>query len=177
MPKILIGDDLIRPDDIESISERDVSFEIKKTKPNPKPKPKGLLGKAFYSSTIDVMEKRKYHVLVLKVAAGTQTILPDPDDDSDITIGSVSYGTHKLYNFYCICNDAKLISDAKAIKKEWEESNSDWEKERRAAIMQALKQLGMEMTFGGWVKSNYLDSSVMIDKDIKTKQDFIDKYM
>lgn len=177
MAKILIGDHFVHPDDIVSISEHDVTMNIKKKKPNPKPKPKGLLGKALYSSTVTVMEKHKYHILVLKVKAGTQTVRPDPDDDSDFSVGTVSYGTHQLYNFYTVCDNSDFIKDAKALEEELNKMDPGWQEERRAEIIQTLKQLGMEKSFGGWVNPDYLNSSIMIDKGIKTKRDFIDKYM
>ncbi len=185
MGKIMIGDCFVHPDDIVSISERNVTLNVKKRKPNPKPKPKGILGKALYSSTITIMEKHSYHVLVLKVEAGTQTVLPDPDDRSDFSIGRGSYGTHQLYKFYAVCDNANLIKDAKELQKELKEigtgdlSNplSGSQEERRSSIIKALTELGMEMSFHGWLVPDFLDTSVMIDKSIKTKQDFIDKYM
>lgn len=189
MAKILIGDNLVNPYNIESISEQDVTLKIKKTKPNKAPKPKGFFGKLLYSDTVTVIEEHKYHVLVLKVAEGTQLILPDPDDDSDFTIGvSPSYGTHKIYNSYTICGNSKLISDAKALKEECDSIElpnnlnsqsygTQAKEERRSEIIKTLRQLGMDYSFGGWVYSDYLDAHVLIDKEIKTKRDFIEKYM
>lgn len=179
MGKIMIGDNFVHTDDIMSISERTVTLDVKKKKPNPKPKPKGLLGKAFYSSTVTVMETHKYHVLVLKVAAGTQTVLPDRDDDSDFTVGSGSYGTRQLYRFYVVCDDANLIKDAKDLQAEVEkipqntlnyQAPSD-QAARRSYINNVLGELG-------WGSApRFFDTCVMIDKSIKTKQNFIDKYM
>lgn len=136
-----------------------------------------------------ILSRHKYHVLVLKVAEGTQLILPDPDDDSDFTIGvSPSYGTHKIYNSYTICDNSKLISDAKALKEECDSIElpnnlnsqsygTQAKEERRSEIIKTLRQLGMDYSFGGWVYPDYLDAHVLIDKEIKTKRDFIEKYM
>lgn len=188
MRKIMIGDYLVRSDDIESISERDVTLNVKVTKPNPKPKPTKGLAKMFYSSTVTTMEAHKYRILVLKVAAGTRTILPDPNDDSDFSVGSISYGTHTHYNYYTICDNAKLVSDAKALLKECdsigvprnlnEASRQRPEVEnRRSEIIKTLRQLGMDYSFDGWLVPDYLDTRILIDRDIKSKQSFIDKYM
>lgn len=177
MDKIIIGDYFINSDDIVSISERDVTLNVKEKKPNPKPKPKGLLSKALYSSTITVMEKHKYHVLVLKVAAGTKTVLPDSDDRSDFSVGSGSYGTHSVYKFYLVCDSAKLVKDAKSLKKELEDADFGPSEERKVSIIQTLTDLGMDRALYGWVEPNFLDTSVMIDKSIKSKQDFIEKYL
>ena len=161
MEKILIGDHLIYPDDIESISERSVTMTVKVKKPNPKPKPTGFFGKAFYSDTVTVKEKHEYNVLVLKFASVDG------------------------YKCCTICNNAKLIADAKALKKELDEMPTPTlseplsisQEERQEEIMKALKGIGMEWAFYGWSDSKYLETSVMVDKSIKTKQDFIDKYM
>lgn len=177
MAKIMIGDYLVHPSDIVSISERDVTLSVKIKKPNPKPKPNGLFGKAFYSSTVTVMEKHKYHILVLKVAAGTQAVLPDPDDHSDFSVGRGSYGTHQVYKFYTICDNAKFVTDAKALKKELDNVDFKPTEERRSSIIKSLTELGMDRALYGWVDPDYLDTSVMIDKTIKSKQEFIDKYM
>lgn len=179
MGKIMIGDNFVHTDDIMSISERTVTLNVKKKKPNPKPKPKGFLGKAFYSSTVTVMESHKYHVLVLKVAAGTQTVLPDRDDDCDFTIGRGSYGTHQLHRFYVICDDANLIKDAKELQEEYGKIGSSTlnyqlpsdKEERKSYIDSVLSELG-------WGSApRFFDTCVMVDKSIKTKQNFIDKYM
>jgi len=181
----MIGDCFVHPDDIVSISERNVTLNVKKRKPNPKPKPKGILGKALYSSTITVMEKHSYHVLVLKVEAGTQTVLPDPDEHSDFSVGRGSYGTHQLYKFYAVCDNANLIKDAKELQKELDgigsgdlnHQLSSSQEERRTTIIKALTEIGMDRALYGWVDPNFLDTSIMVDKSIRTKQDFIDKYM
>lgn len=177
MAKIMIGDHFVHPDDIVSISERDVTLSVKIKKPNPKPKPKGILGKALYSSTVTVMEKHEYHILVLKVSAGTRTVLPDPDDHSDFSVGRGSYGTHQVYKFYTICNNAKFVTDAKALKKELDDVDFKPTEERRASIIKSLTELGMDRALYGWVDPDFLDTSVVIDKAIKTKQNFVDKYM
>ena len=181
MNKILIGDHLIHPNDIESISERDVTLNVKKEKPNPKPKPSGFFSKLVYSDTVTVTEAHTYHVLVLKVAAGTQTVRPEPDDDSDFTIGRSFSGTRKLYKFYTIGNNANLIKDAKELKKELDKLGYGElyrpESTRRDAIIEMLQDIGMEMSYGSWTNPNHLDTSVMIDNSIRTKQDFIDKYI
>jgi len=180
MGRIMIGDCFVHPNDIVEIAERNVTLHVKKKKPNPKPKPSGFFAKALYSSTVTVKEENKYHILVLKVQAGTQTVLPDPNDHSDFSIGNGNYGTHKLYKFYTVCDNANLIDDAKAMQKELAGFNpgdlshqpSVEQEERRTQIIKELGELGMGWSFG-WEVPDFLDTSVLIDKSIKTKQNLV----
>lgn len=176
MSKIMIGDCIINTEDIVEVSEKEISFSIKKYKPNPNPKPeKGFLKKLFYSNEITYYETEKYPCWVLKVFNGTQTVLPDNSDTDTIYIGSASYGTHKTYRFYTIYNDVKFLKNCKDLYGELKDDLLG--DEARSKIIQKLCEIGMLRTLYGWQYPDHLDTCMQLDTSIKCKADVISKYL
>lgn len=160
---ILIGDNIVNTEDIVSIEEKSMSFSIAHEKPNPEPKPsKGFFKKLAYSDTITEYTYEKYSYLVLKVKAGTQTVLPEnkSSNDDTISIGRASYGTHQLYTFYMVYNDENFMNRLKNNQTE----------DRLIAV-------GNYRTLGGLKFPNYLKTNTMYDSEIASKSDFVNKYM
>ena len=151
---IVFGDgNIINTTDIVEIEEKNVTFTIQKSKKNPKPKPNGFFAKLAYSETIYYDETKTFSCVILKVKGGTQ-IRGKVDGDGNFT----GYN-NQLYDFYTIYNDLSMIEFL--VKNE---SNT-------------LK-VGNFYAYPGILKySNYSKTNMRYDSHIKTKQDFIERYL
>lgn len=167
--RIMIGTNFINIDDIVSIEEDSISigsekstrksqdlFSLFSSSPSP----------TDFSKYLNIMNdsgENKCSFIILKVKAGTQTVFPSSSNDDSWTIGGVSYGTNQLYDFYTICNDYRLVE---AVKK--------WEAESN---IEMCCKIGNYNTFHGLHYRNYSTTNMAVDKDIRNRQDFINKYM
>lgn len=167
MGKIMLADHLINPDDITLISERTPTFQ---TEPLP-PKVKGLKG------LLAPLEYRteKYTCIVVKVSEGTRYMPPIEHKDFEIRPDPIPVGEYEVYSYYTVFNDKNLLKRAKeyfdSIRLDLAFTEDVTKK------INTLREIGMEMTFGRWTNRNYLNTNMHYDPSIKTKQDFIQKYL
>ena len=153
------GYNLVYTCDIVEIEEKTVTFSVRKTKKNPEPKPtKGFFAKLAYSDTITYYEHESYTCIILKVRGETQ-MKGKVDDD-----GTVSLRSNQLYDFYTVYNDKGLID---AVKKDIEDGKSE-----------KIREIGNFFAYPGVLHySDYLNTNMLLDKDISSKKDFIEKYL
>ena len=175
MSKIMIGDALICTEDIVEVSEKQITFNVKKNKPNPKPKPAGFFQKMFYCDEITYWEKETYPCWVIKVAAGTQTVIPNNSNNDSISIGSSSYGTHQLFRFYTVYNNSDFLVHCKRILEKLDDNLTS--NEEASSIIRRLSDIGMIRTLYGWKIPDHLDKNMQLDVNMHSKQDVLDKYV
>lgn len=155
---LLFGSGIVSTDDIVEIKEKTIIFNIKHTKKNPQPKPKGFFAKMAYSDTITYYKEEQYSFLELKVKGGVQ--MRGKVNES----GSVSMTSNQLYDFYAVCNNKKLIQRVK--------------EDIAAGSTNKVCELGNYFVyFGILCYPDYLNTNVLVDESIKSKKDFIEKYM
>ena len=157
---LLFGDcNIVNICDIVDIEEKTVSFSIKKKKKNPEPKPtKGFFAKLAYSDTIIYYEEETYKCLIIKVKGGTQ-MRGNIDDN-----GNVSLHSNQLYDFYTIYNDENLV---KRVQEDLDAENSE-----------KIREIGNFFAYPGILHyPDYLNTNMLLDKDISSKKDFIEKYL
>lgn len=158
MAILLFGDTIVHPEDIVEVSEQTISFNVKHTKKNPKPKPKGFFAKMAYSDTVTYTEEETYFFLKLKVKGRVQ-MLGQVDDS-----GNVSMKSNQVYDFYTVCNNKKLID---RVRQDVVADRTD-----------KVCEIGNYFVyFGVLCYPNYVDTNVMVDETIKSKRDFIEKYL
>lgn len=158
MSILIIDDKIIDTRDIVEIEEKNITFSIRHEKPNPEPKPKGFLAKLMYSDTIEYYEKETHFCLVLKVKGGVQMRGRVSED------GSVSTRSNQLYDFYTICNNSRLIELVKM--------------DIRNGSKEKVLEIGNYLIyFDTLCYPDYIKTNTLVDKSIKSKRDFIDKYM
>ena len=175
MAKFIIGDAILDSANVVGITEETICFSVTKTKPNPNPKPqKGFFKKLTYSAEISYEEKKACKCWVLKVADGTQTVLPHKDAD-DFYIGSTSYGTLQVYRFYTIYNNTELLTYLKGIKSRLADGLAG-DDERKNTIA-TLSNIGMIRTHYGWQYPDHLGTCMKLDTTIQSKTDVIKKYL
>ena len=155
---LLFGDSIVHTDDIVEISEKKISFNIKHSKKNPAPKPTGFFARMAYSDEITYYKEESYFALVLKVKGRVQ--MRGQVDDC----GNVSMKSNQLYDFYTIYNDEKLIQ---RVKQDIASGNTD----------KVCEMGNFFVYFGILCYPDYLSTNVMLDKSIKSKRDFLEKYM
>lgn len=151
---LLFGNsNIVNISDIVEIEEKTVTFEIRKSKKNPKPKPSGFFAKLAYSETIYYDEKETFSCVILKVKGGTQ--LRGKTDEN----GNFSGYNNQLYDFYTIYNDENIMK----ILEEDEKKTLD---------------VGNFYAYPGVLNySDYTKTNMLFDGSIKTKKDFIEKYL
>lgn len=157
---LLFGDcNVVDVRDIVEIEEKTISFSVEKKKKNPEPKPaKGFLAKLLYSEIITYYEEEHYSCLILKVKGGTQ-MRGKVDND-----GNVSLRSNQLFDFFTIYNDENLV------KRVQEDLDSDKNEK--------IREIGNFFAYPGVLHySDYLHTNMLLDKDISTKADFIEKYL
>ena len=157
---LLFGDcNIVNICDITEIEEKTVTFSVRKQKKNPEPKPtKGFFAKLAYSETITYYEKESYNCLILKVKGGTQ-LRGKMDDD-----GNVSMRSNQLYDFYTIFNNENLV---KRVQEDIDMGNKD-----------KIIEIGNFFAYPGILHySDYLNTNMLLDKNISSKKDFIEKYL
>lgn len=155
--RLLFGtNNVVNIDDIVDFEEKTITLSIAHTKKNPTPKPtKGFLAKLMYSDTITYHENESYFCLILKVKRGTQMI---GNVDSS---GNLSARSNQLYGFFTIYNDEKFLMRLKG-------NNSN---ERQIEIGNFYHYPGVLHY------PDYLNTNMMLDQDIKSKDDFVNKYI
>lgn len=157
---ILFGNcNVVDISNIVEVEEKTIVFSIEKQKKNPEPKPtKGFFAKLAYSEFITYYEKERYTCLILKVKGGTQT-RGKMDNE-----GNISCHTNQLYDFYTIYNNEMLIT---RVKEDLSAGNSE-----------KIREIGNFFAYPGVLHySDYLNTNMLLDKDISSRQDFIDKYL
>lgn len=155
---LLFGDEIVETHDIVEIKEKYITFNVEHTKKNPEPQPKGFFAKILYSDTITYYEQETYFCLELKVKGGVQ--MRGRADES----GNVSIKSHQLYEFYTVCNDKKLIQ---RVREDIESGSTE-----------KVCEIGNYfVSFGILCYPNYLYTNVMVDETIKSRSDFVRKYM
>ena len=158
MHYLLIGDAIIDPSDIVEIEEKEISFSVKHTRKNPKPKPSGFFASFSYSDTITTHKTETFTCLILKVKGGVQ--MRGKVSES----GSVSMQSNQLYDFYTICNNKRVID---LLQQDIDNGNTD-----------KICEFGNYFVyFGVLCYDNYLETNTKIDEQIKSKKDFISKYL
>lgn len=158
MHLLLIGDTIIDPSDIVEIEEKEISFSVKSTKKNPKPKPSGFFASLSYSDTITTYTTETFNCLILKVKGGVQ--MRGKVSES----GSVSMQSNQLYDFYTICNNKRVIE---LLQQDIDAGNTD-----------KICEFGNYFVyFGILCYDNYLKTNTKIDEQIRSKEDFISKYL
>ena len=144
--------------DIVEIEEKQITFSIRHEKPNPKPKPKGFFAKMMYSDTVEYFEEETHFCLVLKVKGGVQT--RGRVDE----YGNVSTRTNQLYDFYTICNTHRLIELV--------------QNDERKGSKEKVLELGNYLIYFDTLRyPNYTSTNTLVDETIKSKADFVEKYM
>ena len=114
---------------------------------------KGFFAKLAYSEKIYYDETKTFSCVILKVKSGTQ-IRGKVDGD-----GNFSGYNNQLYDFYTIYNDLNIIEFLVN-----NESNT--------------LEVGNFYAYPGVLKhSNYANTNMRYDSYIKTKQDFIERYL
>ena len=147
------GINIINKCDIVEIEEKIVTINVRKSKKNPAPKPTGFFSKLTYSERIYYDEVKKFSCVILKVKGGTQ-IIGEVDER-----GNFSGYNNQLYDFYTIYNDENLI---RAVG-----DNQD-----------KLCEIGNFYAYPGILKyDDYIGTNMLFDSSIKTKEDFIKKYL
>ena len=155
---LLFGDEIIETRDIVEIKEKYITFNVKHTKENPEPSPKGFFAKIFYSDTITYYEQETYFCLELKVKGGVQ--MRGRADES----GNISMKSNQLYDFYTVCNDKNLI---RRVKEDVASGSTE-----------KLCEIGNYFVYFGMLcYPDYLNTNVMVDESIKSRSDFVKKYM
>ena len=158
MAILLFGDSIIDSEDIVEVSEKNITFNVKHTKKNPKPKPKGFFAKMAYSDTVTYFEEESYFFLKLKVKSRVQ--MRGKVDDN----GNVSMQSNQVYDFYTVCNDKKLIDRVR--------------QDIAAGSTEKGCEIGNYFIYFGMLRfPNYVDTNVLVDETIKSKRDFIEKYL
>lgn len=158
MAYVEIGSKIIGASDIVEVQEKVVSVKKERKISNPKPRPKNLLMQLFYFSMITEYEERKFTVIVLKVKRGVQvSVRVDSASGNQQTTGR-----HQLFDFYAICSDSDFLE---CVKKSCNRTEVELEIGNYYRFPEVLNY------------SEYLDTNVMIDADIKNKSDFMKKYM
>ncbi len=158
MSILIIGNTAINPMDIVEIEETEITFSVKHTKKNPKPAPSGFFARMAYSDTITSYTEETYSCIILKVKGGVQ--MRGKVSES----GNVSMQSNQLYDFYTVCSDKRMI---KLLQDDIAEGNTD-----------KICEFGNYFVYFGMLcYDDYLKTNTLLDESIKTKQDFIDKYM
>ena len=158
MSLLIFGDTIVSASDIVEIEEKTITFSVKHTKKNPKPKPSGFFASLGYSDTITTYKDESFMCLILKVKGGVQ--MRGKVSES----GSVSMHSNQLYDFYTICNNKKVI---KLLQEDINEGNTD-----------KICEFGNYFVYFGMLcYDNYLKTNTLIDESIKSKKDFVDKYL
>lgn len=158
MSLLIIGDTIINQNDIVEIEEKAIKFSVKHTKKNPKPRPSGFLARLAYSDTITSYTDESYTCIILKVKAGIQ--MRGKVSES----GNVSMHSNQLYDFYTICSDPEMI-------KLLQQDIADGKTEK-------ICEFGNFFVYFGMLRyDNYLETNTLLDRNIKNKRDFIEKYM
>ena len=158
MSILMIGNKIIDIADIVEIEEKNITFSIKYTKKNPEPKPSGFFARMMYSDTIEYFEDESYFCLVLKVKDGIQ--MRGKTDSS----GNVSMTSNQLYDFYAVYNDKNLID---RVQRDIDAGNTE-----------KVCEIGNYFIYFGMLRHpDFLTTNTHFDETIKTKQDFIKKYM
>lgn len=143
------GSTIVNISDIAEIEEKQITFSIKKEKPNPEPKPSGFFAKLAYSSTITYYEEETYTCIILKVKGGTQ--MRGKVDDN----GNVSCYSNQLYDFYTIYNDEKF---ATRIKEDIQSGSSV-----------KVREAGNYYVYPGVLcYSDYVNTNMRFDKTISS---------
>lgn len=147
------GTNIVDTADIVEIEEKSITFKITKSKKNPKPKPTGFLAKLAYSEMIYYDEEKSFSCVILKVKGGTQL---RGKVDSD---GNFSGYNNQLYDFFTIYNDEAIVEFLNADEKN-------------------TLEIGNFYSYPGILNySNYTKTNMRYDSSIKTKKDFIKKYL
>lgn len=147
------GTNIVDTADIVEIEEKSIVFKITKSKKNPEPKPTGFFAKLAYSETIYYDEAKKFSCVILKVKGGTQ--LRGKVDSN----GNFSGYNNQLYDFFTIYNDEAIMEFLKADEKN-------------------TLEIGNFYSYPGVLNySDYTKTNMSFDSSIKTKEDFIKKYL
>ncbi len=155
---LLFGNTIVDTTDIVEIEEKEIVFSVEHTKKNPKPKPTGFFAKLAYSDTITYHEEESFSCIILKVKGGVQ--MRGKVSES----GNVSMQSNQLYDFYTICNSKRLIE---LLKQDIAEGKTD-----------KICEFGNYFVYFGMLcYDNYLETNTLLDESIKTKQDFLSRYM
>lgn len=158
MAILLFGNTIVHPEDVVEVLEKSITFNVKHTKKNPKPKPSGFFAKMAYSDTVTYFEEETYFFLELKVKGRVQ--MRGQVDDN----GNVSMKSNQLYDFYTVCNNEKLID---RVRQDIAAGSTD-----------KVCEIGNYFVyFGILCYPNYVDTNVMVDETIKSKRDFVEKYL
>ena len=164
MNKIMLADHLINPDDITLIAERTLTFQ--KELPSTAKGLKSLLSMPEYRT-------EKFTCIVVKVTEGTRYMPPTEHQDFEICPIPTPIGEYEVYSFYTVFNDQRLL----ACAKEYFNAVSSEQYAYSGEKVNTLCNMGMEMKFGRWVNRIYLENNMHFDPSIRTKQDFIQKYL
>lgn len=123
-------------------------------------------------------EVRTFRVVVLTVSSEDVSSPVTPmlsisyDGDDDCTqLGTTMSGPH--YQCFTIYSDPDFFDAMETLKKNLRSAD----RESSVDIIRTLSSIGMSRTFGGWERPNYLQTCMLLDPDVKSKQDFMRKYM
>lgn len=125
-------------------------------------------------------EEHTYRALVLKVDAKAVTPSFTPrmsmsyvDEDDGRSYGGTTVLSGPMFYFFTVYSDPDFLDTMQALKKELSSASE----QRSAEIIRTLSNIGMSRILGGWEEPNYLQTRMLLDPDVKSKQDFIRKYM
>ncbi len=153
-----INGTIIHPIDIVSVEEKRVVVKIPVKVNNPEPKPeKGFLAKLMYSDTMEKTVEVTYTVIEIKVKSKVQ-ITTRIDKDT----GAISNQNNQTYDFYTICSDEDFL-EAMSLANNKEDVELE---------------IGNFYCYPGTLAyANYINTNVIFDADVETKEDFVAKYI
>ena len=157
---LLIGDRLVDKSDIVSISEKTINAKIEV------PRKSEGFWKDLLASPEYRTETYTCVVITVQVKNPREELLAD--------------GYRIQYSWSCcVYHDRALLDYAwKCLENLSRISPTQRYGPREEEQAQVLKDLGMAMEFGRrWTEPNYLNTNMHYDSEVRTKQDFFNKYM
>ena len=69
---------------------------------------------------------------------------------------------------FTVYSDKQFLEGAKEVRRQ-EKNGKD--------VFKTLQMIGFENTIGGWAFPDYLETHLHYDEDVKSREDFVKKYM
>ena len=145
MAKIMLGDYLINPDNINSVAEKELTFKVEV------PQQK----QGFFKSLLSTPEYRPEKLTIVRVG-----ISGNPDF-------LIIYSNSSLLDY--VGHYLEALDNFSPY-----ESYGDFQKE----MVETIEALGPNMVFGRrWVNLSYIRDNLVYEPDVRSREDFIRKYL